>query len=150
MVTTSTYFSSTSVVPHSIISSIHTNGFVEFVKLLFCAQRSGKIIWVTPRSTMHLMPKTCVGPSLAPFLTKASLRLPRSFPSYIYSVPSSFLSISFWLIWEREIVAFDSINPAFTSVTLSAVTLKAFLQRIILTVSFYFYFSSSYYLFVAE
>ena len=51
---------------------------------------------------------------------------------------------------EREIIAFDSVNPAFTSVTLSTVTLKAFLQRIILTASFYFYFSSSYYLLVVE
>ena len=152
MVTSFTYFSSTSVAPYSIILSIHTDGFVEFVKLFFCAQRSGKIIWVTPRSTMHLMPKTRVGSPLALFLTKASLRLPRSFPSYIYNVPSSFFSISFWLIWEREIVAFNSVNPAFTSVTLSTVTLKAFLQRIILTASFcfYFYFSSSYYLLVVE
>ena len=138
MATASTYFSSTSVAPYSIISSIHTDGFVEFVKLLFCAQRSGKIIWVTPRSTMHLMPKIRVGSLLLPFLTKASLRLLHSFPSYMYSVPSSFFSISFWLIWERNIVALDSVNSTFTSVTLSAVSRQASLQRITLTVSFYF------------
>ena len=113
MVMSSTHFSSTSVAPYSIISSIYTDGFVEFVKLPFCAQESGKIIWVTPRSMMHLMLKTRVGPPLALFLMKASLRLPRSFPSYIYSVPSSFFSISFWLTWEREMVTFDSVNLAF-------------------------------------
>ena len=72
------------------------------VKLLFWAQRSGKIIWLIPRSTMHLMPKTHVNLPLAPFLTKVSLRLLRVFPSYIYSAPSLFFFISFWLIFERE------------------------------------------------
>ena len=72
------------------------------VKLLFWAQRSGKIIWLIHRSKMHLMPKTHVGLPLAPFLTKASLRLPCVFPSYIYSTPSLFFFISFWLIFERE------------------------------------------------
>ena len=132
MVTSSTYFSSISVAPYSIISSIHTDGFVESVKLPFCTQRSGKIIWVTPRSTMHLMPKIHVGSLLLLFLTKASLRLPHFFPS-------SFFSISFWLIWERNIVALDSVNSTFTSVTLSAVSRQASLQKITLTVSFYFF-----------
>ena len=72
------------------------------VKLLFWAQRSGKIIWLIPRSEMHLMPKTCVDLPLAPFFMKASLYLLRIFPSYIYSTPSLFFFISFWLIFERE------------------------------------------------
>ena len=72
------------------------------VKLLFWAQRSRKIISLIPRSEMHLMPKTRVGLPLAPFLTKASLRLLHVFPSYIYSAPSLFFFISFCLIFERE------------------------------------------------
>ena len=96
------YFSSTSVAPYSIISSIYTDGLWGFVKLLFWARRSGKIIRGIPQSAIHLMPKTRVGLLLAPFLTKASLCLPRIFPSYIYSAPSSFFSISFWLIFVRE------------------------------------------------
>ena len=89
------YFSSTSVAPYSIISSIYTDGLWSFVKLLFWARRSGKIIRGIPQSAIHLMPKTRVGLLLAPFLTKALLCLPRSFPSYICSVPSLFFSISF-------------------------------------------------------
>ena len=72
------------------------------VKLLFWAQRSKKIISLIPRSEKHLMPKTRVGLPLAPFLTKASLRLLHVFPSYIYSAPSLFFFISFYLIFERE------------------------------------------------
>ena len=116
-------------------------GLWSLVKLLFWAQRSGKIIWLIPWSTMHLMPKTHVNLPLAPFLTKASLRLSRVFPSYIYSAPSLFFFISLWLIFKRETVAFDSVNLAFTPVTLSVVSLQAFLQRITLTVSFYFFFT---------
>ena len=96
------YFSSTSVAPYSIISSIYTNGLWSFVKLLFWAQRSEKIIRGIPRSAIHLMPKTRVGLLLAPFLTKVSLRLPCVFPSYIYSAPSSFSFILSWLIIERD------------------------------------------------
>ena len=77
-------------------------GLWSLVKLLFWAQRSGKIIWLIPRSAMHLMPKTRVDLPLASFLTKASLRLPRVFPSYIYNAPSLFFFISLWLIFERE------------------------------------------------
>ena len=83
------------------------------------------------------MPKTRVSLPLAPFLMKVSLRLPRVFASYIYSVPSLFFFISLWLIFKRETVAFDSVNLAFTPVTLSVVSLQAFLQRVTLTVSFY-------------
>ena len=78
-------------------------------------------------SKMHLIPKTRVSLPLAPFLTKASLRLSCVFPSYIYSAPSLFFFISFWLIFDRETVAIDSVDLAFTSVTLSAVSLQAFL-----------------------
>ena len=55
-----------------------------------------------PHPEMHLMPKTRVVLPLTPFLTKASLRLPRVFPSYIYSAPFAFSFISSWLIFERE------------------------------------------------
>ena len=55
-----------------------------------------------PCPEMYLMPKTRVILPLAPFLTKASLRLLRVFPSYIYSTPSSFSFISSELIFERE------------------------------------------------
>ena len=97
------YFSSTSVAPYSIILSIlKLTGLWSLVKLLFWAQRSGKIIWLTPWSAMHLMPKTRVSLPLAPFLMKVSLRLPRVFASYIYSVPSLFFFISLWLIFKRE------------------------------------------------
>ena len=72
------------------------------VKLLFWAQRSRKIIWLIPRSEMHLMPKTCVDLPLAPFFMMASLYLLRIFPSYIYSTPSLYFLISFCLIFERE------------------------------------------------
>ena len=55
-----------------------------------------------PHPEMHLMPKTRVVLPLTPFLSKASLRLPCVFPSYIYSAPFSFSFISSWLIFERE------------------------------------------------
>ena len=55
-----------------------------------------------PCLEMHLMPKTRVVLPLALFLTKASLRLPHAFPSYIYSAPSSFSFISSWQIFKRE------------------------------------------------
>ena len=58
--------------------------------------------WLIPCPEMHLMPKTHVILPLSLFLTKASLRLLRTFPSYIYSAPSSFSFISSWLIFERE------------------------------------------------
>ena len=77
---------------HNLVNFKLTNLW-SLVKLLFWAQRSGKIIWLIPRSKMHLIPKTRV--SLPPFLAKASLRLSRVFPSYIYSVPSLFFFISF-------------------------------------------------------
>ena len=48
------------------------------------------------------MLRTCVVHLLAPFLAKASLRLPCVFPSYIYSAPSSFSFISSLLIIERD------------------------------------------------
>ena len=86
---------------HNLID-FKLTGLWSLVKLLFWAQRSRKIIWLIPRSTMHLMPKTRVGLLLALFLTKASLHLPRVFSSYIYSAPSLFFFISFWLIFERE------------------------------------------------
>ena len=92
--------------------------------------------WLIPRLEMHLMPKTRVSLSLAPFLMKVSLRLPRVFPSYIYSVPSLFSFISFWLIFERETVAFDSVDLA--SVTLSTVSLQTFLQRVTFNSKFLF------------
>ena len=82
------------------------------------------------------MPKTHVGLPLAPFLTKASLRLPRVFPSYIYNAPSLFSFISFWLIFERETVTFDSVDSAF--VTLSTVSLQAFLQKVTFNNKFIF------------
>ena len=69
------------------------------VKLLFWARRNEKIIWLITRSETHLMPKTRVGLLLTLFWTKASLRLPYVFPSYIYSAPSLFFFISFWLIF---------------------------------------------------
>ena len=77
-------------------------GLWSLVKLPFWAQRSGKIIWLIPRSAMQLMPKTHVGLPLAPFLTKTSLRLPHVFSSYIYSALSLFFFISLWLFFERE------------------------------------------------
>ena len=86
---------------HNLVDFKLTNLW-SLVKLLFWAQRSGKIIWLIPRSEMHLMPKTHVVLPLTPFLTKASLHLPRVFPSYIYSAPFSFSFISSWLIFERE------------------------------------------------
>ena len=75
---------------------------------------------------------------LAPFLTKASLRLPRIFLSlYIVHPPHSlyFILADFR---ERKPVAFDFVNPSFTSITLSVVILKAVLQKANLPVSFYF------------
>ena len=48
------------------------------------------------------MLRTRVVHLLAPFLVKASLRLPCVFPSYIYSAPSSFSFISSLLIIERD------------------------------------------------
>ena len=86
------------------------------------------------------MPKTQVGLPVALFLTKVSLRLPRVFPFYIYSASSLFSFISFWLIFERErqreTVAFDSVDSA--SVTLSTVSLQAFLQRVTFNNKFIF------------
>ena len=73
------------------------------VKLLFWAQRSGKIIWLIPRFEMHLMPKTHVDLPLALFLTKGVVSSSARFSFlYIYSAPSLFFFISFWLIFERE------------------------------------------------
>ena len=63
---------------------------VEFVKLLFWVQRSGKIIQGIPRAAIHLMPQTRVVLLLAPFFTKASLHLLRVFSPYRYGASSSF------------------------------------------------------------
>ena len=126
---------------HNLID-FKLTGLWSLVKLLFWAQRSRKIIWLIPRSAMHLMPKTRVGLLLALFLTKALLRLLHVFPSYIYSAPSLFFFISFWLIFERErqreIIAFDFVDLAFTFVTLSAINLQSFLQRITFNSKFLF------------
>ena len=73
---------------------------------------------------MHL---TRVALPLAPFLTNASLRLPRIFLSlYMAHHPHSlyFILADFR---ERKPVAFDLVNLSFSSVTLFVVTLKAFL-----------------------
>ena len=86
---------------HNLID-FKLTGLWSLVKLLFWAQRREKIIWLIPRSTMHLMPKTRVSLLLAPFLMKALLRLPCVFSSYIYSAPSLFFFISLWLVFERE------------------------------------------------
>ena len=53
------------------------------VKLLFWAQRSGKIIWLIPRFEMHLMPKTRVDLPLALFLTKGVVSSSARF-SFLY------------------------------------------------------------------
>ena len=51
---------------------------------------------------------------------------------------------------ERKPVAFDFVNPSFTSVTLSVVILKAFLQKANLPVSFYFLPLFLHFLLIAE
>ena len=85
------------------------------------------------------MPQTRVALPLASFLTKASLHLPRVFSPYIYMAhPPHFLYFIFADFLERKFIAFDSVNSSFTSIILSAVNLKAFLQKVILPVSFYF------------
>ena len=65
--------------------------------------------WWTPHPKTHLLRRTRVVYSLAPFLTKASLRLPCIFSSYIYNAHSSYFSL-FHLCWllretKRETVA---------------------------------------------
>ena len=77
--------------------------------------------------------------SLALFLTNASLRLVHFF-LYIYMAhpPHSpyFILVD---IRERKPVAFDFVNPFFTSVSLCVVILKAvLLQKANLLASFYF------------
>ena len=88
--------------------------------------------------------------SLALFLTNASLRLVHFF-LYIYMAhpPHSpyFILVD---IRERKPVAFDFVNPFFTSVTLSVVILKAFLQKANLPVSFYFLPLFLHFLLIAE
>ena len=75
---------------------------MEFGYLLFWVQRSGKITWRIPRAVIHLMLWTCVALSLAPFVTKASLRLPRIFSLYTYGASSSFsLFHPCWFLREK-------------------------------------------------
>ena len=72
-------------------------------KLLFWAQRSGKIIWLIPRSEMHLMPKTRVHLPLAPFLTKGVVSSSARF-SFPYISRSFLIFLHFILadLWERD------------------------------------------------
>ena len=63
----------------------------------------------------------------------------RFFTLYIYMAhPPHFLYFIFADFLERKFIASDSVNSSFTSIILSAVNLKAFLQKVILPVSFYF------------
>ena len=68
---------------------------------LFGPREAGKS-FINSSSQDAFNARTRVVHSLTPFLTKASLCLPRVFPSYIYSAPSSFSFISSWLIIERD------------------------------------------------
>ena len=75
---------------------------------------------------------------MALLLTRASLRLPRRSIPYISSISSSFFTISFLLIFERETVALIFVNATFTSVyvNLSVAILEAVLfQKVILPIS---------------
>ena len=122
---------------------------VEFVKLLFWVQRSGKIIQGIPRAAIHLMPQTRVVLPLAPFLRRRRFIFCVFFlPIYMVHLPH-FPHFIFTNFWERKPVAFDSINSSFTFVTLSVVSLEAFLQKVILPLSFLFP-SFSHYLLIAE
>ena len=80
-----------------------TDGFVESCRITILGLEKQENHWWTPHPEMHLILRTRVIHLLAPFLTKASLRLPCVFPSYIYSAPSSFfLHFIFADYWERQ------------------------------------------------
>ena len=87
---------------HNLID-FKLTGLWSLVKLLFWAQRSRKIIWLIPRSEMHLMPKTRVHLPLAPFLTKGVVSSSARF-SFPYISRSFLIFLHFILadLWERD------------------------------------------------
>ena len=92
-------FIPTSVAPYSIIPSVLNWRFCGvFSNYHFGPREAGKSLI---NSLSRDAQNTC-RPFVALFLAKASLRLLRVFPSYIYSAPSSFSFISSWLIIERD------------------------------------------------
>ena len=60
-----------------------TNGFVESCWITILGLEKRECHWWTPHPETHLLRRTCVVYSLAPFLTKASLHLPCVFSFYI-------------------------------------------------------------------
>ena len=71
-----------------------------------------------------------------PFLMKTSLRLPRIFLSIYMAHPPHSLYFILADLRERKLVAFDFVNPSFTSVSFSVIIFKAILlQKANLTVS---------------
>ena len=95
-------FIPTSVAPYSIILSVLNWWFCGVCRITILGPKKQENRWLTPRPEMHLMLRTRVIHLLAPFLTKASLRLPCIFPFYIYSASSLFSFISSLLIIERD------------------------------------------------
>ena len=89
-----------------------------------------------PRAAIHLMFWTRVAFSLVLFLMKTSLRLPRIFLSIYMAHPPHSLYFILADLRERKLVAFDFVNPSFTSVSFSVIIFKAILlQKANLTVS---------------
>ena len=92
----------TSIAPYSIIPSVLNWWFCGVFRITILGPEKRENRWLTPRLEMHLLLRTRVVHLLALFLTKASLRLPCVFPSYIYSARSPFSFISSLLIIERD------------------------------------------------
>ena len=92
----------TSIAPYSIILSVLNWWFCGVSRITILGPEKRENRWLTPRLEMHLLLRTRVVHLLALFLTKASLRLPCVFPSYIYSARSPFSFISSLLIIERD------------------------------------------------
>ena len=111
---------------------------MEYCRITFLGLEKWENHWLIPRPEMLLMPRTRVVHSLAIFLTKASLRLPCVFPSYIYNASSSFSFISSWLIIERDRETVACYSVVLASVTLSTVSLQAFLQSVTFNGKFLF------------
>ena len=94
---------------------------------------------------------TRVAFSLAPFLMKASLCLLRIFLSIYMAHPPHSLYCILVDFRERKPLAFDFVNPSFTSVNLTVVILKAvLLQKAIFPVSSISFFIFTFFLLTAE
>ena len=112
--------------------TFHTDGLwsSRFCWLLYSLRRQENYLHGTPQAAVHLMLWTGGLFLLALLLTRASLRLPRPFIPYKSSTSSSFFSISFLLIFERERPSplFSSTQPLLPS-AYPSLSLKQFFSR---------------------